>query len=422
MPLLSRRRCRLRLRSPVPRISIFVLCWVCAARAVAGLSFDETTQLALAQAPSLLAQQQALAGAQALAPAASTLPDPRLIVGVDNLPISGVDRWSLSRDFMTMQRIGLMQDVPNRAKREARAAGAQARIARETALLAVARLAVQREAALAWSGLYFAQRRVTQLDALDAENRLLQDTLGARIAAGKAQPAEHTMARQEALALADRRDDALRDVAKARSALARWVGPRATDDLSGEPPLLPVLAETVRAGLFRHAEIQPYTALQAQARAEASEADAEQRGDWAWELAYSKRGSQYGDMVSVQLTFDLPWQKSQRQIPVLAAKQQEALRIESERDDTLRRRRDEVDGQLAELAALDAQRARLGANGQPLAAERVALAMASYQAGRADLAGVLLARREVVETLLRAIDLDAQRSALRIRLNTLIAE
>ncbi len=422
MPLLPHRRCALRGRLAVSRCWIFALCWGCAAHAAAGLSFDEATQIALAQAPSLQAQQQSLAGAQASAPAAATLPDPRLIVGLDNLPISGADRWSLSRDFMTMQRIGLMQDVPNRAKREARAAGAQARIDRETALLVVARLMVQREVALAWSGVYFAQRRLTQLDALDAENRLLQDTLGARIAAGRAQPAEHTMARQEALALADRRDDALRDLAKARSALARWVGARAADALIGEPPALAVQAETVRAGLHRHAEILPYAALQAQASAEAREADAEQRGDWAWELVYSKRGPQYGDMVSMQLTFDLPWQKSQRQLPQLAAKQQEALRIASERDDTVRRHRDEVEGQLAELAALDAQRARLGANGQPLAAERVALAMASYQAGRGDLASVLGARREAVETRLRAIDLDAQRSALRIRLNTLIAE
>ena len=422
MPLLPHRRCRLRSRLAVSRCWIFALCWVCAARATAGLGFDETRQLALAQAPSLLAQQQVLAGAQALAPAASTLPDPRLIVGVDNLPISGADRWSLSRDFMTMQRIGLMQDVPNRAKREARAAGAQARIDRDTALLAVARLMVQREAALAWSSVYYAQRRLTQLDALDAENRLLQDTLGARIAAGRALPAEHTIARQEALALADRRDDALRDVAKARSALARWVGARAEEALAGEPPALALPAETVRAGLHRHAEIQPYTAMQALARAEASEADAEQRGDWSWALVYSKRGPQFSDMVSMQLTFDLPWQKSQRQLPQLAAKQQEALRIEAERDDTLRRHRDEVEGQLAELAALDAQRSRLLGSGQPLAAERVALAMASYQAGRADLASVLLARREAVETQLRAINLDALRSALRIRLNTLIAE
>ena len=54
--------------------------------------------------------------------------------------------------------------------------------------------------------------------------------------------------------------------------------------------------------------------------------------------------------------------------------------------------------------------------------EIVALALASYQAGRGDLGAVLAARREAVETRLRLIDLDTQGAALRVRLSTLIAE
>jgi cobalt-zinc-cadmium efflux system outer membrane protein len=390
--------------------------------ASAGLSFDETTRLARDQAPSLVAQSSALASARAAQPAATALPDPRLIVGVDNLPISGPDRYSLTSDFMTMQRIGVMQEVPNRGKREARAAGAQARVDRERAMLAVAQLAVQREAALAWLGVYFAERRATQLGELDRESRVLLDTVDARIAAGKAMPAERTMARQEALALADRHDDVRRDVAKARAALRRWVGTRAEETLEGEPPAVAVQPEAVRAGLHRHAEVAPYAAMQAMAQAEVGEADAEQRGDWGWEVVYNRRGSQYGDMVSFQLSLDLPWQKGQRQQPQIAAKQKDIQRIEAEREETLRRHSEEVDVQLAELQALNAQRARLESSGQPLAAERVALAMASYQAGRGDLAAVLTARREAVETQLRLTELDTQRAALRVRLTTLIAE
>ncbi len=400
-----------------------VLAALCSpALADTGLTFDEATRLARDQAPSLVAQHNALAGAQAAEPAAAALPDPRLTVGVDNLPISGQDRYSVTRDFMTMQRIGLMQEVPNRAKREARAAGAQARVERERAMLAVAELAVQRDAAIAWLGVYFAERRAAQLTELEGENHLLLDTLDARIASGKAMPAERTMARQEALALADRRDDAQRDVGKARAALRRWVGARADDSLAGEAPALAVEPEAVRAGLHRHAEIAPYTAMQAIAQAEAGEADAEQRGDWAWEVVYSRRGPQYSDMVSLQLTFDLPWQRGQRQQPQLLAKQKEVGRIEAERDEMLRRHGEEIEAQLAEMQALDAQRARLESSGQPLAAQRVSLAMASYEAGRGDLAAVLTARREAVETRLRLIDLDAQRAALRIRLSTLIRE
>ncbi len=388
----------------------------------AGLSLADTTRLARELAPALAAQHSTLDSAQSLRGSAGTLPDPRLIVGVDNLPVNGADRYSLTRDFMTMQRIGLMQEVPNRAKRAAREAGAQARVERERAMLVVVQLAVQRDAALAWLGVHFAERRVAQLAELERENRLLIDTLDARVAAGRAMPAERTMARQEALALADRRDDALRDVAKARAALRRWVGVRADEALDGEPPALALTPEQVRADLHRHAEIAPYAARQAMAQADVREADAEQRGDWGWEVAYSRRGPLYGDMVSFQFTFDLPWQRGQRQQPQLLAKRKDAERIEAEREETMRRHREELEAQLAELQALDSQRERLAADGQALAGERVALALASYQSGRGDLGAVLAARREAVDARLRLIELDAQRNALRVRLNTLVAE
>lgn len=389
--------------------------------AAPALSYAEALALARQNAPALRAQQAALAGSSTLAPAASSLPDPRLSVGLENLPVNGPDRWSTTRDGGTMQRIALMQEVPNRAKREAREQAAQARIERDRALLAVTELAVRREAGLAWLAVHFAEARLAQVDALQRENRLLQDTLPARIAAGSAQPAELTMARQEALAIADRADELARDVRRARAELRRWVGSRADAALQGEPPPLPVDGEGLRAALPRFAELTPYAPMRAMAAAEVAEADAEKRGDWAWEVAYSRR-PRYDDMVSVQLSFDLPWQRERRQQPQAEARRREIERIEAERDDMLRRRAAETDAMLAELQALDAQAERLRSAGLPLAAERVGLATAAYQAGRSDLAAVLAARSQVLETRLRGIDLDAQRAAVRLRLSTLIAE
>ncbi|MBK6851802.1 MAG: TolC family protein [Burkholderiales bacterium] len=388
----------------------------------ADLGYAETSRLAADQAPTTLMQRLALDSARAGQPSAATLPDPRLSVGVDNLPLSGPDRLSLTRDFMTMQRFGVMQEVPNRAKRAARAAGAQAKVEREQANLAAARLTVQREAALAWLGVWFAEKRAAQLADLEREIQLLIDTLGARIAAGKSMPADLTMARQEALALADRRDDARRDITKARATLRRWVDARAGEPLAGEPPTITVADETVLAGLHQHTEIAPYTAMQAMAQAEAGEADADQRGDWSWEAVYSRRGPGYPDMVSFQVRLDLPWQRGSRQQPQIAARLKEVERLGAEREEVLRRHREEVEAQLAELQALDAQHDRLAGAGSQLSAERVTLALASYEAGRSDLSAVLGARREAVETRLRLIDLEAQRSALRVRLTTLIAE
>jgi hypothetical protein len=119
----------------------------------------------LQAAPALRAQQATLAGSSALAPAASTLPDPRLSVGIENLPIAGPDRWSTTRDAGTMQRIALMQEMPNRAKRDAREQVAQARIERDRATLAATELAVRREAGLAWLAVHFAEARLSQVPA-----------------------------------------------------------------------------------------------------------------------------------------------------------------------------------------------------------------------------------------------------------------
>jgi outer membrane protein TolC len=127
-------------------------------------------------------------------------------------------------------------------------------------------------------------------------------------------------------------------------------------------------------------------------------------------------------MVSFQFTFDLPWQREQRQKPQVLARQKDAERIDAEREETMRRHREELEAQLAELQALDNQHARLAGSGLSLAGERVALALASYQAGRGDLGAVLAARREALDTRLRLIDLETQRSALRVRLTTLVAE
>lgn len=385
------------------------------------LSYTEALEIARLGAPALRAQQAALAGSTAVAPVASTLPDPRLAVGVDNLPIAGPDRWRTTRDIGTMQRIALMQDVPNRAKRDAREQVAQARIERDRATLVATSLAVRRDAGLAWLAVYYAEARLAQVAGFLRENRLLQDTLPARIAGGTAMPAELTMARQEGLAIADRADELARDVRKARVELRRWVGERAEAPLPGDVPPIPVNGEAVRGALPHHADLAPYAPMRAMAQAEVAEADAEQRGDWSWEVAYSRR-PRYDDMVSFQLRFDLPWQRDRRQQPQLEAKRREIERIEAEREDLQRRHAAETDTMLAELKALDSQAERLRVAGRPLAAERVALATAAYQAGRGDLSAVLSARSQVLETQLRAIDLDAQRAALRQRLTTLIAE
>jgi outer membrane protein TolC len=320
-----------------------------------------------------------------------------------------------------MQRFALMQEMPNRAKRHARSQLAQARTERQQLEYAVAELQLRREVLRAWVAVYFAARRLALLTDLQRENTLLQQTLPARVAAGQAMAADLTMARQEALAIDDRQDELARDLAKAQAALRRLVGPRGDEPPLGAPPPLEIDPAAVREGLHRHTELAPFDAMQAEARAEIGESEAEAHGDWSWEFVYNRR-QRYADMVSFELTFELPLRKSERQDPRIAARRKDLERIEAEREDTARRHAEEVEAQLAELRSLDAQADRLQRRGLPLAAERSGLTLAAYQAGRSELAAVLAARSAEVELRLRALALDAERTDLRVRLNTLIAE
>ena len=386
------------------------------------LSFAEAREIAEQQSPRVSAQRLQIDAVESAQKAAGTLPDPKLSVGLENLPISGMDRWSLTRESMTGQRLALMQEVPNQAKRAAKVASAQARVERERAALVLQRLQIRQELGLAWIAAQAVEQREQLLTELLAENQRLQDSLPARVAGGSAQAGDLLAAQQEALALSDRRDDLQRDRSKARAMLRRWVGPRADESLQGGTgPLIHPVAQ-LRAELSSHAELALYPTMQSMARAESHEAQSESRGDWSWEIAYSRRDRRWGDMVSFQVTFDLPWQKDRRQTPMIQAKQRELERLEAEQEDVSRRHLQELDDSAAELQALNSQIERLKSTGLQLAQGRAELALGNYRAAKGDLGAVLGARAQVLETRLRLIDLQAQRDGVTTRLNSLIAD
>jgi cobalt-zinc-cadmium efflux system outer membrane protein len=393
-----------------------------AASQAAAVSFEQALLLAEQRSAVLAARRATAIGAQQAREAAGRLPDPKLAVGVENFPVSGPERFSWNRESMTMRRLGVMQDVPNRAKRAAQRGSADAKADRDRAMLEAERLAVRREAALAWLGMHFAQRKLAAFAVLEQENRVLQDTLAARVAAGTAMPGDALMARQEALELVGLRDELQAAIEQAGAQLRRWTGELPDLSADSEPPSLRVDLAKLLAGLDRHAELLAYAPMLAMARADVDEAAAMRQGDWAWEVAYANRSRAFGDMVSFQLTFELPVSRSTRQEPVIASRQKEVERIQAEREDAVRRLRAEVDAQVAELQRLERALQRQQTAALPLAQERSKVTLASYQSGRADLGAVLGARKSAAEAQLRSLDLQAQVMALQARLAYLIAE
>lgn len=74
------------------------------------LSLQEAQRRAVDRSRQLAAQDSAVRSSREMAVAAGQPLDPVLKAGIDNPPINGADQFSLTRDFMTMRRIGVMQE------------------------------------------------------------------------------------------------------------------------------------------------------------------------------------------------------------------------------------------------------------------------------------------------------------------------
>ncbi len=381
------------------------------------LSFDRTLELAEQRSATLRASTSAIASARSAAIPAASLPDPRLVAGIDNFPVSGPDAGSLQRDFMTMQKIGVMQEIPNREKRRARAAVAMASVDTATAQWHIDRQVTRRDAAVAWLDLYYLKHQEAQFQDWERENALFADVVAAQLTSGRGVAADSVAPKQEAVQLADRRDDISRDIERSRAALHALLGEEANEPLAGNPPQFPVAPSELRYHLQHHPELLAAAVDTQKAQAELAEARSLKKPDWGVELDYARRGPQFGNMISLQFTVDLPLFQSTRQDPLISARHDALNRKEAERDGMLRDHARDLEEQIAEYTALTRQLDRAERTALPLSDEKIRLLMASYQAGKSELSAVLIARRERIEERLRIGELRRQQAVLAARLH-----
>ncbi len=371
------------------------------------LGLDAAVALAVERAPEVIGGQAGVDAAEALADSAGRLPDPSLIVGIDNLPVSGPDAYSTTRDFMTMRKIGVMQEFPRREKRELQHQRALADSERATSELAGSRAEVARQTAQAWIRLFTARQ---SLEAL----RTLQPTLetGARaarggVAAGRMSGAEALTAEAAAARLRSRLLQMQSEERQANAALARWIGDDAERPLASLPSLeqLPVPAENLLGSPHLHAQILPYEARIEAARAEVALARANRRPDWSAELSFAKRGPDFSDMASLQFTVGLPLFSKHRQDPVIAARTAQLRQLEAERETQVRMHTEEAQQAVIAWQQFGEQLTQYERELLPLARERTKVALASYRGGGGEL-------RPMLEAVEDEIDLVIEQAAL----------
>jgi len=382
------------------------------------LTLDEAVTRAVERQPLLQSLDAAAAAAREAAVAEGQLPDPKLKLGVQNLPATGSNAFRLNREDMTMATVGVMQEVIPLQKREASARRMEAEAGQLHAEQVALARSIQRDVALAWLDVYEAQRKSELYRRMADEMAAERTVAAARISSGGAATAD-VLRLDTLLAMTnDKRLAAQRDERKARALLARWIGDAATWSLPQALPAIALAAKRDQAAgeLERHPALENARQEENVAQSEAESAKLERQQNWSWEVMYGKRQGDRSDMVTLQVALDLPWDRANRQDRRTAGKLALVEKAHNLTEDRRRILQAEADSAWADWDSIEAREAEHQKRLIPATDARLDLAQAGYAAGRQPLAEVWEARRAVVEVELEhwAILIDRQRAAVRL--------
>ncbi|KJK20864.1 membrane protein [Burkholderiaceae bacterium 16] len=386
------------------------------------LSIEEAVALATTRAGNAETSHGAVEAAVQMAVAAGQLPDPVLKLGLNNVPVTGPDQFSLSRDFMTQRSVSVVQEFTRSDKRRARAERFEAEAAAAEAQRAVGLASVQRSVATAWLDRWYAQQTDVLLGHHGHPLELELQAATAAYRSGRGTRADVLAAEMEIQKLQDRRDENRAAVDATSANLERWVGQAASRPLSERPSLVvPLrqqqLAQTELDALPEMAASQRQIAL---AEADIRAATENKKPDVTVELMYSQRGSAFSNMGSLNVSFPVPWDQGNRQDREVAARLAQAQEARAKSEVIARNTRAMVAAKLAELQRNLDRLKRYDENILPLANAQADAALTAYRANTGPLLAVAEANHRAIDTALERLTLEAKTAKLWADLTFLI--
>lgn len=371
-----------------------------------GYAADITLEQALVSAErysaELSANQHQVNALENMASSATQLPDPKLKFGIENLPVGGSNARRFTREGMTMQRVGIMQDYISSDKRQRKADTLSAEARKTAAGSETIRTRLQKETAQAWLDLALTEQAVSAAQVLVQESEKQLALQRAGVASGGALPSSVLDARLTLSAMQDRLTTAQRDVALAQTQLTQLTGIE-VKHISGPLPLfarLPADITVLHDAIQQHPEVLLASREADVAKARSAQSAIAATPDVGIEVYYAKRADEYDDMAGVMITVDLPLFRSQRQDKDYAADVSRSMEANDQLTLLTRDHRAQLDTLLAQYQATQQLWQRQTDVVIPLQKQRVKLVMAQYQANKSDLSSVLEARRALLDSQL----------------------
>lgn len=363
-------------------------------------TLEQTLTEAQRYSAELSASRNEAQALDAMADSATQLPDPKLKFGIENVPVQGNNDRRLTREGMTMQKIGVMQSYVSAEKRARKAQTFQAQARGVLAKSAAIRAALQRDTAQAWLDLALAHQALKSAETLVSETERQNGVLKASVGAGSANP-DSVLALQMTLsAMRDKKTLAERDVRLAQSRLLQLTG-QAISDVRGPLPRyqrLPADEHTLEESIVRHPEVEAARREAETAKARSAQSAVAAIPDVDVEVFYAHRAEGYDDMAGVMFSVDLPIFQSKRQDKDYAADVSRSMQAVDQLTLVKREHIAQVHTLVTQYQAAQILWQRQRDEVLPLQRRRLDVLTAQYRSGQSDLPALLDARRGVLDT------------------------
>ena len=393
--------------------------------AAESLTLQEAENIALQGEPGILGLDARTQSMMEKSIAAGELMDPKLQIGLLNLP---TDTFDFDQEPMTQFKVSYIQQFPSGDSREIKRdkAVSQSRQfqhqieERKRQLLTRVRLSYLET-------LYWEQAR----DTVEQNRQLvsqLSDFVQSQFSVGRTNQFDFITVQQRLSKLDDRLTQIEQNISGERYQLSEWIGEensRLPLD-AGVPPLGTNLvkqleAEQLNQTIAQHPRVQEINNQIDVSRKDLELARESEKPGWALNVSYAYRddapdGTDRADFFSAMVTLDLPLFAENRQQKHQQAQQYEIQSSQLQRDALLRKLRSEVLRLKTNLELLEQRNALYRETLLPQAEQRSQAALQTYQSGGGSFADVMQAYMEALNTQLeqKRIQVDSLKSRARL--------
>ena len=363
------------------------------------LTLEQAEQMALADEPGIISQQWQMQSLSAQSIADGQLMDPKLQVGLNNLP---TDTFEFDQENMTQFKVGIVQQFPSGDSLNIKQQKTQKQSELLLSKISDRKLSIIKEVRLTYFEIYYWEKAKKTIQQNKRFFSQLVDIVQSMFSVGRNNQQDLIRAQLELSRLDDRLVKITQKINTQRSKLSRWIGSKnSAQALTSQLPALstPALSddfETLSQLFYTHPKILEIDKKQEISRKDIELVKESYKPGWALNVGYGYRdnmpnGNKRADFLSAGVTIDLPLFTANRQDKKLLAKEHTYQSLKDKRVEMLRQLVANLQQEVANEEQLQNRHQLYNNLLLPQAKQQTQASLLAYQSDRGDFADVMRA-------------------------------